>query len=663
MLAFSKKLFNILLKVLFVGAIIQLSMCADFPDSVKKLDNLVTANIFFWPGRNPEVVPPDPEYAGPACSCGKKNEAGSYMTQSAVNDNDEDGSSVASYSAYSRKPSPQKSARYKKGELLVKFRRGVSEIRSKSAIRSSGLALSDKLLARKKSSILRKIHINDSISMEKAMEELRKNPDVEYVQPNYIYSIKSIPDDYEFASQWGLRNTGQTINRVAGTPGIDINADAAWDTTTDCKGVVIAVLDTGVNYTHRDLADNMWDGSSCVDEAGNPLGGCVSGFDFVDNDKEPGDMNGHGTHVAGIIGARGNDGNRVTGVCWNAAIMSVRVLGVDGEGTTENIASGMHFAINNGAKVINASWGSPDYDQVVYDAISDVRDSGVLFIAAAGNYRNNNDKSALYPACFDLDNIISVAAINQNGELASFSSYGVLSVDIAAPGTNILSDYPAQIIDAYESFSSWKRGWGWEYEGYIDAFTHTLRGCLSNYNIRNNMDSYAYRIFDLTINNPVFIMLNFNIWSYNIQNGENFVHMVSDTGGNRPDNILFTLDGDNRDPIYDLTEFSTSKNISIGLKIEASNVIANEGLEIYRFWLSRWYNYNNATTCLFNNGTSMAAPFVSGVAGLVWSADTGLTYDQVKNKILNGARFNDNLTGRIAGSRMLDAAGALSAAP
>lgn len=158
-------------------------------------------------------------------------------------------------------------------------------------------------------------------------------------------------------------------------------------------------------------------------------------------------------------------------------------------------------------------------------------------------------------------------------------------------------------------------------------------------------------------------MLNFNIWSYNIQNGENFVHMVSDTGGNRPDNILFTLDGDNRDPIYDLTEFSTSKNISIGLKIEASNVIANEGLEIYRFWLSRWYNYNNATTCLFNNGTSMAAPFVSGVAGLVWSADTGLTYDQVKNKILNGARFNDNLTGRIAGSRMLDAAGALSAAP
>jgi thermitase len=649
-----------IVRIIMVGASLQFCMCADFPDSVKKLDELVTANIFFWPGRNPEVIPPDPENTGPTCSCGKKNESGSSMTQS-IDTNVLEESDFPSHSTDAINNDLNKSVRYKKGEIIIKFKSGVSELKAKTAILKSGLATSDKGLFRKKTSIIRKVILNSSVTIEKAMVELKKNPDVEYVQPNYLYHVSTIPDDYEFASQWGLKNTGQTINRTVGIVGYDINAESAWDTTTECGGVVIAVLDTGVNYSHKDLSDNMWNGDACVDELGTPMGGCIHGYDFVENDKDPKDLFGHGTHVAGIIAAKGNDGNRISGVCWNAKIMAVRVLDVSGYGSTDNIVSGINFAIKNGAKILNASWGDYYYDQILYDAIEVAREHNVLFIASSGNSNLNNDLYPQYPASFDLANIISVGAMDQKGNLAYFSCYGTSSVDIAAPGTNILSDYPAQMVEANEYYSSWKREWGWEYEDYIDG-QGNFKGSLNNYKIRNNMDSRAYGIYNLTINNPEIIILKFDLWRYSIQDGVNIVSMVYNTGGQYPNNNLFTLDNEHSNYAYNLTPLKTD-TISLGFRFLTTSVLANEGIMIGPLIVSRWYHYNNATTCLYLNGTSMAAPFVTGVAGLVWSANTGLTYAQVKSKILNGAKFNSNLTGKIAGSRMLDAAGALSAAP
>jgi len=636
-------------------------MCSDFPDSVKKLDALVTTSIFLWPGRNPEVIQPDPENTGPSCSCGKKNELGSSMTMSANDDSGRDNSDILSSSTDAGVDGNNNTARFMHGELIIKFRKGVSESKSKTYISKSDIAISDKILFRKNTSIMRRIRLAPSVTVEKAITELRKNPDVEYVQPNYKYNLYTIPDDYEFASQWGLHNTGQTINRTSGTAGFDSNAVNAWDITTNCDEVIIAVLDSGINYTHRDLAANMWNGVSCVDDLGNPLGGCATGYDFVENDKDPKDMSGHGTHVAGIIGAKGNDGNRISGLCWNAKIMAVRIFDPSGGGTTENIISGINFAINNGAKIINASWGTTEYDQALYDAIKDARDNGVLFVAAAGNYHRNNDTYSVYPANFDLDNIISVAAIDQDGELAYFSCYGLTSVDIAAPGTNILSDYPAQMVDATEYFSSWSREWGWEYEDYI-TYNYIFKGSLRNFKSRNHMDSSAYRVFDLTVNNPDYVMLKYKVWNYYIQEDVNFVHTVIDIGGQRPSNILGTFNKINLSYVYDLTPYITN-HTSIGFRFVTTTVIPNEGIEIDPFMISRWYHYEDATTCMFNNGTSMATPFVTGVAGMVWSENTGLTYAQVKSKILNGARFNANLTDKIAGSRMLDAAGALSAIP
>jgi len=653
-----------LLTVSIVSLVLPLCMCSDFTDTVERMDSFVTTHIYTM-GRNQEVIPPDPINTGPSCSCGKKFKENVFpnMTVSTIaGQNVFNASSAVIGTKKNEKPIK---AKYRSGEVLIKFRKGITSLRSYNSMMQKGFSNSKTIIFGKKGSIMRKVTLDKAMTVEKAMAELSKDPDVVYVQPNYIYRAAAIPNDYEFASQWGLQNTGQTVDERTGTAGYDINAPAAWDTATDCGNVIVAVLDSGINYTHRDLADNMWDGTACVDEGGNPLGGCLHGYDFVEKDKDPRDMLGHGTHVAGIIGARGNDGNRVAGVCWSARIMAVRVLDVSGEGTTADIVSGMQFAINDGAKVINASWGDTEYDQVLYDAIQEARDNGVLFIASAGNNQSDNDTYPHYPSSFDLENIISVGAMDQDGLLAYFSCYGPTTVDVVAPGANILSDYPAQIVDTPEYFSTWHRGPGWEYEviwssilgGYWGYY-----GKLSNFHSNNNMDSLAYRVFDLTVHNPDYITLMYSRWKYYIQDGVNYVHLVYDTEGNRPENILGSMSQDVDFYSYDLTPYITS-HTSIGFRFVTTNVIPNEGLTISPFVISRWYHYNNATACLYQQGTSMAAPFVSGAAALVWATNPGLTYGQVKSKLLNGARVNANLQDKIAGNRMLDVAGALSAAP
>lgn len=655
-----------LLIITIISSVLPLCMCADYTDTVKKMDSFVTAHIFTM-GRDPEVIPPDPENIGPSCSCGKKFRESAFMTMSASDGVGENAFNASSVQTDSLRKEKNVKAKFRPGEVIVKFRNGITTLRSYNSMKQKGFSNYKRIISGKKGLEMHRVILDKAMTVEKVIVELSKDPDVEYVQPNYIYHASAIPDDYEFTSQWGLHNTGQTVNEQPGTAGYDTNALAAWDTATDCSNVIVAVLDTGVNYTHKDLTDNMWDGSACVDEGGNPLGGCLHGYDFVDQDKDPRDLTGHGTHVAGIIGAKGNDGNRIAGVCWNARIMAVRVLEITGEGTTADIVSGIQFAINNGAKIINTSWGNTEHDQVLYDAIKEARDNGVLFIASAGNKQSNNDTSPYpnYPASFDLENIISVGAMDQDGLLAYFSSYGPTTVDIVAPGTNILSDYPAQVVDTPEYFSTWHRGPGWEYEviwSYISGGYYGFYGDLVNYNSYDNMDSLAYRVFDLTVYNPDYITSTFALFTYYIQDGVNSVHLVYDADGQKPDNILGTMSNDINFYRYDLTPYKSS-NTSIGFRFVTTSVIPNEGLKITPFIISRWYHYNSATACLYNQGTSMAAPFVTGAAALVWAANPGLTYGQVKSKLLNGARVNTNLEDKIAGNRMLDVAGALSAAP
>ncbi len=278
----------------------------------------------------------------------------------------------------------------------------------------------------------------------KWIAELQATGQFEYVEPDYMVYADRVPSDLRFAdgTLWGLQNFGQ----AGGTPGMDISVTNAWDLTVGSTNVVVAVVDTGVRYTHRDLAAQMWHNpreipGNGLDDDNDGFVDDIFGADFIDNDADPNDEFGHGTHVAGTIAAAANDGNPHVGVAWKVQIMAVRVLGSDGSGTSSGLAAGLQYAGNHGAKIVNLSLGGLGFSSAAFDAVNALRSKGVLVVCAAGNDGVDNDITPHYPASFDLDNIISVAAMDRHGFLASFSDFGKISVDVAAPGVEIFSTY------------------------------------------------------------------------------------------------------------------------------------------------------------------------------------------------------------------------------
>ena len=275
------------------------------------------------------------------------------------------------------------------------------------------------------------------IKTENAAAFVSSDSSIEIIEPNYLYYTDAVPNDKNLSSLWALKNRN----------GADLNTVKAWDLTTGSKSVVVAVIDSGVDATHPDLKDNMWvnlkekNGKKGVDDDGNGYIDDLNGFDFVDNDGVINDAVEHGTHVAGTIGARGNNKIGVVGVNWVSSIMALKIG--DRRGVTLAAAvSAIEYAVNNGAHVINASWGGPNVSKLLEEAIEKTEKAGIVFVAAAGNERGNNDRRAKYPANYDIDNIISVAAIDRSGRLASYSNYGLTTVDVAAPGSNIYSTRP-----------------------------------------------------------------------------------------------------------------------------------------------------------------------------------------------------------------------------
>ena len=271
-------------------------------------------------------------------------------------------------------------------------------------------------------------------------------PGVAYVEPDFVVQRTSTPSDPAFSRLWGLSNTGQD----GGVAGIDVHAPAAWDVTTGSRGVVVAVIDTGVDATHLDLSANMWrnPGETPGDGVDNDRNGFVDdvfGWNFIDNNANPTDDNGHGSHVAGTIGAVGNDGNGVVGMNWQVSIMSLRFLDAFGSGSTSAAVAAVNYVTmmrrDHGINVVatNNSWGGGGYSQSLLDAIDAGGRAGILFVAAAGNDSRNTDITRFYPAGYPSDSIISVAATDRVGKLAAFSNYGAASVDVAAPGVSIYS--------------------------------------------------------------------------------------------------------------------------------------------------------------------------------------------------------------------------------
>ncbi|MES2856911.1 MAG: S8 family serine peptidase [Bdellovibrionota bacterium] len=282
-----------------------------------------------------------------------------------------------------------------------------------------------------------------------ALEKIRDLGFVKAASPNFIYRTVGIPNDPEFGNLWGLANSGALDSSgVRGISGVDIGAVRAWEITTGSSDVVVAVVDTGIDFRIPELNVNAWinekerDGVEGVDDDDNGYVDDVNGYDFANEDGNPYDDHGHGTHCAGTVGARGNDSSGVAGVAWNVRLMAVKFMDSRGSGTLANAIRAIDYARINGAKISSNSWGGGGYNDLLRNAIVDAEKTGQLFIAAAGNDGMNNDDDATYPATYDLENIIAVAAVNNRGELAEFSNYGKISVDIAAPGVNVLSTVP-----------------------------------------------------------------------------------------------------------------------------------------------------------------------------------------------------------------------------
>lgn len=332
-------------------------------------------------------------------------------------------------------------SKYKKDEVIVKFK--TNKVNTME-VKVAGMKLSKKENVGKKGAQLFKIPSGKTV--DQVIKELKKSSDVAYAEPNYMVSA-SVADPY-YDYLWGIENKGQYIGGSYGISGIDVNAVPAWTATKGSTKVVVAVIDTGIDINHPDLKSRIFVNPNEVprngiDDDGNGYIDDVNGWDFYNNDNtvyDIPDVDDHGTHVAGTIAAQGDNGIGVVGVAPLVKILPLKFLGTpDGNGYVSDAVRAVDYAASMGVKISNNSWGGGNYSTALYEAI---RDSGSLFVAAAGNDGLNNDYYSHYPSSYSLDNILSVAAIDNWGNRAYFSNYGSYSVDVAAPGEDILSTIP-----------------------------------------------------------------------------------------------------------------------------------------------------------------------------------------------------------------------------
>lgn len=552
---------------------------------------------------------------------------------------------------------------YVPNEVLVKFKPGVDVQAQAQSIGSFGL---QKIRALNKTGWVH-LKLPTGLTAEQAAAAYAADPNVEYVQPNYIYKATAIPNDPSYGQLWGLKNIGQPISNPSYTsnnPGLlgnDMDMEPAWDQITDCSSVIVAVIDSGINYTHQDLAANMWDGSA----AGYPN----HGFDFVDNDNDPmpTDAGGHGTHVVGTIAAVGNNGLGITGVCWSARIMAIRSLSADG-GTTLTVTQGIDFARQRGARVINMSLGGASQgDQLFSDAITNARNSGILVVVAAGNEANNNDGvTAFYPCNFTHDNLVCVAALDQAYALANFSNYGSTSVDVGAPGTNVLSAWPG--ITITDDFTSgWTMTGGWAGvtcdfgAGPIRMLVNPSNWCIGG-PYANNADDVGYKTFDLS--SYVGAGLSF-LTILDTEDGFDFVGVATRSTGGDPFTAGGTLLGEATGssggqpfPAEFTLAGCRTTTCSVGFRLRSDSIVTARGVAVLSFAINTAQTGSAVYKTI--DGTSMAAPHVAGLAAMLLAYNPSYIYTDAVNSIRNGGDSVASLAGVTTTGRAVNAMGALA---
>ena len=372
-------------------------------------------------------------------------------------------------------------ADFVKGEVIVKYRDSAPRDRNTMNTFYSAYGVQSVQRFTGLMEGYERIQLSPDTSIKESMRSILRNPLVEYTQPNYLLSI---PSNEGFSNQTSgaLRacssfgcspiGSGETWPSDPGStnptkkprvkpipvevspPVVDPRSSELYGmkkialpevsvSVGSLKKVLVAVIDSGIDYNHEDLARNIW-------RKGSDRNGDIVGYDFVHNDALPFDDNSHGTHVAGTIGAVFGNGKGLSGVTGNVSLMTLKFLTADGSGTTANAIRAISFAVENGAKILNNSWGGPveDDNAALLEVVEKTIKRNVLFIAAAGNDESDNDGSnAAYPSAFNTANMVSVAATDMSDRLAFFSNYGKKSVHLAAPGVKILSTVPGNRYD------------------------------------------------------------------------------------------------------------------------------------------------------------------------------------------------------------------------
>jgi subtilisin family serine protease len=525
------------------------------------------------------------------------------------------------------------------GEVLVRFKPGVDRtgraavLQQTDTIRKQWLRLPGAEL----------LQLPREASVESAVHELESRPEVLYAEPNFIYHATLTPNDPRYGELWGLSQPSDA----------DIDGPQAWDFTTGSSAVTVAVVDTGVAYDHPDLAPNM-----------------LPGYDFVDNDSDPRDENGHGTHVAGTIGAAGNNGLGVTGVNWDVGLMPVRVLDEGGSGTNDQVTNGFAYAAANGAKVVNASLGGSFFSQAMKDAIDAA--AGTLFVVAAGNAADDNDFIPTYPCNYASANLICVAATTQADDLASFSNYGLANVDLAAPGTEILSTWPAYdslFTDGFETAGIWTAG------GAPETWARTQESSLFGSWSATDSPGTLYEDFAdnwFRTTNPINLggRHGCNVrYALKYQTEEEFDFFVVD--GSTDASEWFEVGAHTGEtPNYpnswtlveeDLTDFDDESTFYLRFGFESDESFTFEGAHVDAVTVRCIGTNYNADDYNSIQGTSMATPHVAGATALLLAQKPPATVAELRAALLGSVDVLPALAGKVATSGRLNAYGALVA--
>jgi thermitase len=546
---------------------------------------------------------------------------------------------------------------YVPGQAIVRFEPGASSADRREA-RSEADVDFDSTLGIPRAQV---VEVEGSVAA--AVRRLERQPEVAYAQPNYRYEALAVPppDDTFFNDLWGLDDPA--------LPNPGVSALEAWENSRG-SGQVIAIVDTGVDLTHPDIAGNLWTNP-------NPTLGDLHGYDFVSDDGDPDDFNFHGTHVAGTAAATAGNGEGVAGVAPEAEIMAVRVLDGDGSGSTADVAAGIVYAANHGADVINLSLGSAGAgDQVTSDAVDLAAAKNAIVVVAAGNDGVDNDADPHTPCVLPQENLLCVAALRQSGSLASFSNFGARSVDLAAPGTSILSaktDYGAPLFsDGFEpdlglwTTEAFNGGVPWGLSSSAASGANSATDSPGgDYGQAPNALTTAES--DLFTTDPVDLIgergcrIHFRT-KYEIEPPASngflfdgfFAGAITGASPTRADVLSFTgtspgypdsfiaeeasvSDLDNRDDVHPIFAILSDEGLEFdGAYVDEVRLFCRDETYIDGIAAGGEYDQPNVGNYVRFQGTSMATPHVSGVVALVRAAAPGATATQVVDAILEG---------------------------